>query len=65
MVDPLISRSSPPISEAFHDRTLQSCFDHIRVLGLSSFFVCGDATRNIEVMQDGVLTPSPWWNVDL
>ena len=42
-------------------------FDHIRELGaLSSFFVCGDATRNIEVMcQTGPDSISIDENVDL
>ena len=51
MVDPLISQ----ISTAHFKQFMHSCyvdiFRHIREKGgLSSFFVCGDATRNIEAM---------------
>lgn len=51
VVDPLISQISSAHFEEFMDAPFAKLFDHIRSLGaFSSFFVCGDATRNIEVM---------------
>lgn len=51
VVDPLISQISADHFEDFMSKPFGELFDHIRELGaLSSFFVCGDATRNIEVM---------------
>lgn len=51
VVDPLVSQIS---SDHFNEFLSQSCtelFAYIKELGaFSSFFVCGDATRNIEVM---------------
>lgn len=51
VVDPLISQISSDHFEQFMSEPFSKLFAHIRELGaLSSFFVCGDATRNIEVM---------------
>lgn len=51
VVDPLISQISSGHFEQFMSEPFSKLFAHIRELGaLSSFFVCGDATRNIEVM---------------
>jgi uroporphyrinogen decarboxylase len=50
-VDPLVSQISPDhFTEFLHEPFLE-LFSHIRGTGAySSFFVCGDATKNIEVM---------------
>ena len=51
MVDPLISQISTAHFEQYMTERYTTVFDHIREKGaLSSFFVCGDATRNIDVM---------------
>jgi len=51
IVDPLISQISKNHFEQFMTEPCTEIFDFIREQGaLSSFFVCGDATRNIEVM---------------
>lgn len=51
VVDPLISQISSDHFEEFMSEPFKELFDHIREKGVfSSFFVCGDATRNIEVM---------------
>ena len=51
IVDPLISQISTAHFEQLMTEPYTELFDHIRAAGaLSSFFVCGDATRNIEVM---------------
>lgn len=51
VVDPLISQISTDHFEQFMSKPYTEIFNHIRQAGgLSSFFVCGDATRNIEVM---------------
>lgn len=51
VVDPLISQISSEHFEMFMSKPFTKIFTHIRELGaFSSFFVCGDATRNIEVM---------------
>lgn len=50
-VDPLVSQISPDHFDEFLSAPYKELFDHIRNRKLySSFFVCGDATRNIEVM---------------
>lgn len=50
-VDPLISQISPVHFQKFCSVVYTRIFDHIRSLGLkSSFFVCGNALRNIEEM---------------
>ena len=51
LVDPLISQISTTHFEQFMSGIYTELFDHIRKAGaFSSFFVCGDATRNIELM---------------
>lgn len=51
VVDPLVSQISCSHFEDFLMKPYTDLFDHIRSKGVfSSFFVCGDATRNIEVM---------------
>jgi uroporphyrinogen decarboxylase len=50
-VDPLISQISPKLFTQFMHEPFSRLHAHIRDLGKhSSFFVCGDATKNIEVM---------------
>ena len=50
-VDPLVSQISPDHFEEFLSGPYTRLFGSIRELeAFSSFFVCGDATRNIEVM---------------
>ncbi len=50
-VDPLVSQISPKHFEEFLSGPYTQLFDHIRSKGMfSSFFVCGNALRNIEVM---------------
>ena len=51
LVDPLISQISTDDFKVFMNGPYTEIFDHIRKAGAySSFFVCGDATRNIESM---------------
>lgn len=51
VVDPLVSQISPAHFAALLTRPFIEIFDFIRHKGvLSSFFVCGDATKNIEAM---------------
>ena len=51
VVDPLISQISADHFEEFMAKPFSELFAKIKELGAySSFFVCGDATRNIEVM---------------
>jgi len=51
IVDPVISQISPKHFNAFFGEPYTRMFDYIREKGaLSSFFVCGDATKNIEAM---------------
>ncbi len=51
VVDPLVSQISSQHFEDFLSGPYKELFDHIRGKGVfSSFFVCGDATRNIEAM---------------
>jgi len=50
-VDPLISQISPDAFEQFMSKPYKRLFDALRDKGVkSSFFVCGDATKNLEVM---------------
>lgn len=50
-VDPLVSQISPDHFTEFLSEPYERLFADIRALGVpSSFFVCGDATKNIEVM---------------
>jgi uroporphyrinogen decarboxylase len=51
VVDPMVSQISPEAFEEFMQGPFTEIFKHIRQGGaLSSFFVCGNATRNIEPM---------------
>jgi len=51
LVDPLVSQISPDHFTQFLAPTFTSMFSFLREKKVcSSFFVCGDATRNIEVM---------------
>jgi uroporphyrinogen decarboxylase len=51
VVDPLVSQISPKHFTQFLSNEFTRLFSHIRSIGaFSSFFVCGDATKNIEVM---------------
>lgn len=51
VVDPLVSQVSAAHFEEFLSKPFTKLFNFIREKGrMSSFFVCGDATRNIEVM---------------
>ena len=50
-VDPLISQISPDAFEQFMSRPYKRLFDGLRERGVkSSFFVCGDATKNLDLM---------------
>jgi uroporphyrinogen decarboxylase len=50
-VDPLVSQISPDHFSEFLSKPYEDIFTYIREKNLfSSFFVCGDATKNIEVM---------------
>ncbi len=50
-VDPMTSQISPEHFQEFAAPYLNDLFDFVRAKGgLSSLFVCGDATRNLEVM---------------
>lgn len=50
-VDPLISQISPDAFEQFMMKPYKRLFDALRAKGVkSSFFVCGDATKNLDVM---------------
>jgi uroporphyrinogen decarboxylase len=51
VVDPLVSQVSPKHFRNFLLEPFKAIFDSVRQAGrFSSFFVCGDATKNIEVM---------------
>ncbi len=51
VVDPLVSQISPDHFNEFLGAPFSNVFAHIRSKGVySSFFVCGNATRNIEEM---------------
>jgi uroporphyrinogen decarboxylase len=51
VVDPLVSQISPRHFKKLLTDGYTDIFDHIRKLdAYSAFFVCGDATKNIEVM---------------
>ena len=67
VVDPLISQVSPKMIDKLLSEAFVGVFDYIRSRGvLSSFFVCGNATNQIEVMckmgPDGIAIDE---NVDL
>jgi uroporphyrinogen decarboxylase len=67
VVDPLVSQVSPRHFKQFLMDPYKRLFDSIREMGAySSFFVCGDATKNIEVMcQTGPDSISIDENIDL
>jgi uroporphyrinogen decarboxylase len=51
VVDPLVSQVSPKHFKQFLLQPFTQVFDNIRSVGaFSSLFVCGDATKNIDVM---------------
>ena len=51
VVDPMTSQISPDHFEQFVTPAMNKVYDHIRAQGgISSIFVCGDVTRNLEVM---------------
>lgn len=51
VVDPLVSQIAPRHFKNLLSEPIHRIFDGIRAMdALSSFFVCGDATKNIEVM---------------
>ncbi|WP_409967585.1 uroporphyrinogen decarboxylase family protein [Bengtsoniella intestinalis] len=50
VVDPLVSQISAAHFEEFFHGSFAAVFENINAKAYSSFFVCGDATRNIEVM---------------
>ncbi len=51
VVDPVVSQISPKHFTALLSAPFSEIFSHLRAAGvLSSFFVCGDATKNIEAM---------------
>ena len=51
VVDPMTSQISPDHFEQFVTPFMNEVYDHIREKGgVSSIFVCGDVTRNLEVM---------------
>ena len=51
VVDPVISQISPRHFQRFMHEPFHQVFDFIRASGaFSAFFVCGDATKNIEAM---------------
>lgn len=50
IVDPLISQISPDDFSRFMSNPFSKCFNHINNQVLSAFFVCGDATKNIDLM---------------
>lgn len=53
VVDPLVSQISPKHFETMLSDSFKAVFDYIRSKGAySSFFVCGNATRQIKVMCD-------------
>ncbi len=67
VVDPLISQISTAHFEEFMSEPFTALFDHIKARGAyASFFVCGDATRNVEGMcQTGCHSISVDENVNL
>lgn len=67
VVDPLVSQISPRHFKKLLSQPYTDIFDYIRTQGVfSSFFVCGDATKNIDVMcQTGPDSISIDENIDL
>lgn len=67
VVDPLVSQVAPETFESLMSDSFKAVFDYIRSKGVfSSFFVCGNATPQIEVMcqtyPDGIAVDE---NVDI
>ncbi|MBN2048795.1 MAG: thioredoxin family protein [Anaerolineaceae bacterium] len=53
LVDPVVSQVSPRMFKKFLSAGFKEVFDYIREEGVfSSFFVCGDATKNLRVMSE-------------
>ena len=53
VVDPMVSQIGPEHFEQYVTPALNRIFDHVRATGaLSSLFVCGNATRNLQVMAE-------------
>lgn len=53
VVDPMTSQIGPDQFEQFVSKSCREVFDHIKAAGMkASFFVCGHAQHNIEVMCD-------------
>lgn len=53
VVDPLVSQISPRHFRNFLNKPFSEIFEHIRSKNvISSFFVCGDASKSIQVMCD-------------
>lgn len=53
VVDPMVSQIGPEHFEQYVTPALNRIFDHVRARGaLSSLFVCGNATRNLQVMAE-------------
>ncbi len=51
VVDPMVSQISPDHFEQFVTPSMNKIYDHVRAKGgMSSCFVCGDVTRNLECM---------------
>ena len=67
VVDPVVSQVSPRHFKRFLLEPFKLVFDGIRQMGaFSSFFVCGDATKNMDVMcQTGPDSISVDENIDL
>jgi uroporphyrinogen decarboxylase len=67
VVDPVVSQVSPRHFKQFLLQPFKKIFDAVREMGaFSSFFVCGDATKNIDVMcQSGPDSISIDENIDL
>jgi uroporphyrinogen decarboxylase len=67
MVDPVVSQVSPKHFRNFLLEPYTTIFNRVRQMGaFSSFFVCGDATKNIEIMaQSGPDSISVDENIDL
>jgi uroporphyrinogen decarboxylase len=67
VVDPLVSQVSPRHFKSFLLQPFTEIFTQLRQMGLySSLFVCGDATKNIDVMcQSGPDSISIDENIDL
>lgn len=53
VVDPVVSQISPRMYKKLLHEPFKQIFDYVREQGVfSSFFVCGDATKNLKVMSE-------------